>query len=147
MAAEFLKLDLGFAADSTHSEARAGSFLAHQDGQRPSEGVYRLPRAAQRVARAGQGRHPVSSERDSRRGESPRGLDDVETATVNVPFGGAKGASICDPKRMSKSELERMTRRYASEILPIIGPSQEHSQHRTFIPMLRPWLGSWTPTP
>ena len=30
---------------------------------------------------------------------------------------------ICDPKRMSKSELERMTRRYASEILPIIGPN------------------------
>jgi glutamate dehydrogenase (NAD(P)+) len=46
-----------------------------------------------------------------------------KTATVNVPFGGAKGGVICDPKRMSKSELERMTRRYASEILPIIGPS------------------------
>jgi glutamate dehydrogenase/leucine dehydrogenase len=45
-----------------------------------------------------------------------------KTATVNVPFGGAKGGVICDPKRMSKSELERMTRRYASEILPIIGP-------------------------
>jgi glutamate dehydrogenase (NAD(P)+) len=44
---------------------------------------------------------------------------------VNVPFGGAKGGVICDPKRMSKSELERMTRRYASEILPIIGPSQD----------------------
>src|SRR6267378_2043673 len=38
-----------------------------------------------------------------------------KTATVNVPFGGAKGGVICDPKRMSKSELERMTRRYASE--------------------------------
>src|SRR5579885_449185 len=45
-----------------------------------------------------------------------------KTAVVNVPFGGAKGGVICDPKRMSKSELERMTRRYASEILPIIGP-------------------------
>jgi glutamate dehydrogenase/leucine dehydrogenase len=48
-----------------------------------------------------------------------------KTATVNVPFGGAKGGVICDPKRMSKSELERMTRRYASEILPIIGPSMD----------------------
>src|ERR1700687_5862818 len=45
--------------------------------------------------------------------------------TVNIPFGGGKGGVICDPKRMSKSELERMTRRYASEILPIIGPSQD----------------------
>ena len=48
-----------------------------------------------------------------------------KTATVNIPFGGGKGGVICDPKRMSKPELERMTRRYASEILPIIGPEQD----------------------
>jgi len=48
-----------------------------------------------------------------------------KTAVVNVPLGGAKGGIICDPKRMSKSELERMTRRYASEIQPIIGPEQD----------------------
>src|SRR5271156_4268907 len=48
-----------------------------------------------------------------------------KTATVNIPYGGAKGGVICDPKRMSKSELERMTRRYASEILPLIGPEQD----------------------
>ncbi len=48
-----------------------------------------------------------------------------KTAVVNVPFGGAKGGVICDPKRMSKSELERLTRRYASEILPVIGPDQD----------------------
>jgi glutamate dehydrogenase (NAD(P)+) len=45
-----------------------------------------------------------------------------KTATVNVPYGGAKGGIVCDPKRMSKGELERMTRRYAAEIQPIIGP-------------------------
>jgi glutamate dehydrogenase (NAD(P)+) len=48
-----------------------------------------------------------------------------KTATVNIPYGGAKGGVICDPKRMSKSELERMTRRYTSEILPLIGPEQD----------------------
>jgi glutamate dehydrogenase (NAD(P)+) len=48
-----------------------------------------------------------------------------KTAAVNIPFGGGKGGVICDPKRMSKSELERMTRRYASEILPLIGPEQD----------------------
>jgi glutamate dehydrogenase (NAD(P)+) len=48
-----------------------------------------------------------------------------KTATVNVPYGGAKGGVICDPKRMSKGELERMTRRFTSEILPIIGPEQD----------------------
>lgn len=48
-----------------------------------------------------------------------------KTATVNIPYGGSKGGVVCDPKRMSKGELERMTRRYASEILPIIGPEQD----------------------
>jgi glutamate dehydrogenase (NAD(P)+) len=45
-----------------------------------------------------------------------------KTAIVNLPYGGAKGGIICDPKHMSKGELERMTRRYAAEIQPIIGP-------------------------
>ncbi len=45
-----------------------------------------------------------------------------KTATVNLPYGGAKGGVVCDPKHMSKGELERMTRRYAAEIQPIIGP-------------------------
>jgi len=48
-----------------------------------------------------------------------------KTATVNIPYGGGKGGVICDPKRMTKPELERMTRRFASEILPIIGPEQD----------------------
>ncbi|MCI4366746.1 MAG: Glu/Leu/Phe/Val dehydrogenase [Thermoplasmata archaeon] len=46
-------------------------------------------------------------------------------AVVNLPYGGAKGGIICDPKSMSKGELERMTRRYASEIAPIIGPEMD----------------------
>ncbi|HEY2351478.1 MAG TPA: Glu/Leu/Phe/Val dehydrogenase [Candidatus Acidoferrum sp.] len=48
-----------------------------------------------------------------------------KTAAVNVPFGGSQGGVNCDPKRMSKSELERVTRRYASEILPLIGPNMD----------------------
>src|SRR6201987_4636992 len=48
-----------------------------------------------------------------------------KTAIVSLPLGGAMGGAIGDPKRMSKSELERMTRRYASEILPLIGPDQD----------------------
>jgi glutamate dehydrogenase (NAD(P)+) len=46
-------------------------------------------------------------------------------ATVNIPYGGAKGGVICDPKSMSAGEKERLTRRYTSEILPIIGPDQD----------------------
>jgi glutamate dehydrogenase (NAD(P)+) len=46
-------------------------------------------------------------------------------AVVNIPFGGAKGGVICDPKAMSRGELERMTRRYTSEIIDIIGPEKD----------------------
>ncbi len=46
-------------------------------------------------------------------------------AVVNIPYGGAKGGVICDPKHMSKGELERMTRRYTSEISSIIGPEMD----------------------
>jgi len=46
-------------------------------------------------------------------------------AVVNVPFGGAKGGIICDPTQMSMGELERMTRRYASELLDFIGPEKD----------------------
>ena len=44
---------------------------------------------------------------------------------MGVPFGGAKGGVVCDPKRMSQPELERMTRRYTSEILNEIGPERD----------------------
>ena len=46
-------------------------------------------------------------------------------AVVNVPFGGAKGGIICDPQQMSIGEIERMTRRYAAELLDFIGPEKD----------------------
>ncbi|MBK9710827.1 MAG: Glu/Leu/Phe/Val dehydrogenase [Kouleothrix sp.] len=46
-------------------------------------------------------------------------------ATVNIPYGGAKGAVIVDPKQLSLSELERLTRRYTSEISLLIGPDRD----------------------
>jgi glutamate dehydrogenase (NAD(P)+) len=46
-------------------------------------------------------------------------------ALANIPFGGAKGGVICDPKAMSRRELERMTRRFTSEIINEIGPEKD----------------------
>ena len=46
-------------------------------------------------------------------------------AVVNIPFGGAKGGVICDPKKMSMGELERMTRRYTAELVEFIGPEKD----------------------
>jgi glutamate dehydrogenase (NAD(P)+) len=44
---------------------------------------------------------------------------------VNIPFGGAKGGVICDPKTMSQGELERLTRRYTAELIEFIGPEKD----------------------
>jgi glutamate dehydrogenase (NAD(P)+) len=49
----------------------------------------------------------------------------VKTAAVNLPFGGAKGGVRVDPKLLSLKELEKLTRRYTSEIGIIIGPQQD----------------------
>src|SRR6059058_3600762 len=46
-------------------------------------------------------------------------------AVVKIPFGGAKGGVICDPKEMSLRELERLTRRYTTEISILIGPDSD----------------------
>jgi glutamate dehydrogenase (NAD(P)+) len=46
-------------------------------------------------------------------------------ALMNLPFGGAKGGVICDPKELSTGELERLTRRYTSEIVNEIGPEKD----------------------
>ena len=49
----------------------------------------------------------------------------VKNAAVNLPFGGAKGGIRVDPKTLSRGELERLTRRYTSEIGIIIGPTKD----------------------
>ena len=46
-------------------------------------------------------------------------------AVVNIPFGGGKGGVTCNPKTMSMGELERLSRRYATSILPLIGPEKD----------------------
>jgi len=46
-------------------------------------------------------------------------------AVVNIPFGGAKGGVICDPKTLSLAEIERLTRRYTTEISDLLGPDSD----------------------
>ena len=46
-------------------------------------------------------------------------------AVVNIPFGGAKGGVVCDPKALTRAELEDLTRRYTTEISLIIGPNSD----------------------
>jgi len=60
-------------------------------------------------------------------------------AVVNIPFGGAKGGIICDPRKMSRAELERLSSATG------LGRSAT-CPRRTSAPTNRPWPGSWTPT-
>ena len=46
-------------------------------------------------------------------------------ALVNIPFGGSAGGVICDPDKMSKRELERLTRRYTAELMEVLGPEKD----------------------
>jgi glutamate dehydrogenase (NAD(P)+) len=46
-------------------------------------------------------------------------------ALVNIPFGGAAGGVICDPDKLSKRELERLTRRYTAELIEVLGPEKD----------------------
>ena len=46
-------------------------------------------------------------------------------AVVDIPFGGAKGGVICEPYRLSRAELERLTRRYTASILEVLGPESD----------------------
>ncbi|HEX8322473.1 MAG TPA: Glu/Leu/Phe/Val dehydrogenase [Tepidisphaeraceae bacterium] len=52
-------------------------------------------------------------------------LQTWKNALVDIPFGGAKGGVVCDTKTLSLREKERLTRRYTSEIMPIIGPMDD----------------------
>jgi glutamate dehydrogenase (NAD(P)+) len=49
----------------------------------------------------------------------------LKCAVVGIPYGGAKGGVQCDPRRLSRDELRRMTRGYTARIMPIIGPQRD----------------------
>jgi glutamate dehydrogenase (NAD(P)+) len=52
-------------------------------------------------------------------------LQTWKNALVDLPYGGAKGGVVCDPRKLSLGEKERLTRRFTSELLPIIGPNHD----------------------
>jgi len=85
-----------------------GYRIQHNDTRGPSKGGIRY--------------HPDVTLDDAR---ALAALMTLKTAVVNIPFGGAKGAVACNPEIMSQDELERLTRRYASEISLLIGPESD----------------------
>jgi len=94
--------------DDGHVELFTGYRIQHNDSRGPSKGGIRY--------------HPDVTLDDTR---ALATLMTLKSAVVNIPYGGAKGAVACDPKKLSRNELERLTRRYASEISLIIGPERD----------------------
>lgn len=66
--------------------------------------------------------HPKVDEDEAR---SLASLMTWKTALVDIPFGGAKGGINCDPTKLSKAEIERLTRRFTEKIQDIIGPVKD----------------------
>ena len=85
-----------------------GYRIQHNDTRGPSKGGIRY--------------HPDVTLDDTR---ALAALMTLKAAVVNIPFGGAKGSVTCNPKVLSLSELEKLTRRYASEISILIGPESD----------------------
>ena len=103
-----LIVNLPVRMDSGHIRAFRGYRVQHCTGRGPAKGGIRY--------------HPDVTE------DEVKALATWMTwkcAVVNIPFGGGKGGVACDPKSMSLSELEHLTRRYTSAILPLIGPGQD----------------------
>jgi len=103
-----VEVSIPVAMDDGHTEVFSGYRVIHNIARGPSKGGIRY--------------HPDVT------------LDEVKSlamwmtwkcALAAIPFGGAKGGVICDPKRMSTAELQRMTRRFTSEIINEIGPEMD----------------------
>jgi glutamate dehydrogenase (NAD(P)+) len=85
-----------------------GYRIQHNDSRGPTKGGIRY--------------HPDVTLDDTR---ALAALMTLKAAVVNIPYGGAKGAVAFDPEALSQNELERLTRRYASEISLFIGPEKD----------------------
>jgi glutamate dehydrogenase (NAD(P)+) len=94
--------------DDGHVEVFTGFRIQHNIVRGPAKGGIRY--------------HPLTTIDDVR---ALAMLMTWKCAYVNIPYGGAKGAVIVDPKRLSLSEIERLTRRYTSEIGLLIGPDKD----------------------
>lgn len=103
-----LEVSVPVRMDDGHVEVFTGWRVHHDTTRGPAKGGIRF--------------HP---DVDAREVAALAATMTFKTAVANLPFGGAKGGVRCDPAQMSLGELERLTRRYAIEIAPILGPDRD----------------------
>ena len=124
-AADLLELDAGMRAILTHPSRQIIFSIPFQrdSGEFEVYTGYRVQYSfARGAAKGGIRYHPGVT------------LDEVtalafwmtwKCAVVDLPFGGAKGGVTCDPSTLSMNELERITRRYAAELVEVVGPDKD----------------------
>jgi len=103
-----LKVSVPVKMDSGRIEVFEGFRVQHSSARGPCKGGIRY--------------HPEVSLDEMK---ALAALMTFKCAVVNVPYGGAKGGIRCDPTKMSRAELERLTRRYTATIMPIIGDHRD----------------------
>ena len=124
--AERLELDDGPEAHPAHPESGIDGHLSGHHGRRTHGGIHRTPGASTTSPR-GPAKGGIRYSPQVTLGEM-RALSMWMTwkcAVVNLPFGGAKGGVCCNTKEMSLREIERLTRRYTTEIAFLIGPASD----------------------
>ena len=103
-----LTVSIPIEKDSGEIEVYTGFRVQHNSARGPCKGGIRY--------------HPATNLNEVR---ALATLMSLKCAVANVPYGGAKGGITCAPSKLSKKELQRLTKRYAAMILPIIGPRRE----------------------
>src|SRR5688572_636152 len=103
-----VKVQVSIELDSGAIRTFQGYRVQHDNSRGPMKGGLRY--------------HPHISEHET---VALASLMTWKTAVVNLPYGGAKGAIICDPSSMSVKELERLTRKYVDQVQDLIGPTRD----------------------
>ena len=126
-AAQLMGLDDNIRQRLLFPQRNAGGHLSLPPGPlRRSRNRLRLPRAAHPDDGPDQRRHPLPPGRQPGRSLRAGHVDDLEVRPrCSLPFGGAKGGVRIDPTGLTSHELQRLTRRYASEIITMIGPDKD----------------------
>ncbi len=124
-AAEKLRLnkELRQIMESIEKETGVSFSIRMDDGQLKTYTGFRVQHNSARGPTKGGTRYYPKMDIDEIRGLAF--LMTMKCALVNIPFGGAKGGVICDPSKLSKSELKKITRRYVNSISFMIGPKKD----------------------
>ena len=121
----------GRARPAAAAEAGDHRLLSDPPRRRLDRGVRGLPRAASPHARPDQGRHPVCPQRRYRRGRGAGDLDELEMRAGRAcPMAAPRAASGSISRRISKRELEALSRRYMQEMIPVRRPAHRRDGAR-----------------